>query len=279
MTAENNKENMKIEMPEKETMEMPNMEELLNILIDLNMSQNHQTVSLLMNYMNDMEENFFSVLQELDTVKEQLAHVQNTTQTKNVRHTLAELSEQMGDKIHSLQDQLKEIKISLNEKAAQLVQNFKIHGVKALNHVCEFLGVKDAMEQLKESLLDNAQSMQTSINKINTVGRELREVTTHVKNVGRAIAGKETMKVPESKEKGFFHQMKRPYQSMKHFCVNQAAKLEKGIEAMERLEKSANKTAQKPSIMETLQKFKEQQAGQKKAMPIPGQEKKQENTL
>lgn len=279
MAAENNKESMTIEMPEQETMKMPDMEELLNILIDLNMSQSQQTVSLLMNYMNDMEENFFSVLQELDTVKEQLAHVQNTTQTKNVRHTLAELSEQMGDKIHSLQDQLKEIKISLNEKAAQLVQNFKTHGVKALNHVCDFLGIKDSMAQLKESLLENAQSMQTSIDKINTVERELREVTTHVKNVGRAIAGKETMTVPEPKEKGFFYQIKRPYQSMKHFCMNQAGKLEKGIETMERLEKSVSRKEPKPSILKKLQSFKEQQVEQKKATPVQGQEKKQENTL
>lgn len=270
---------MKIEIPEPETAEMPNMEELLNILIDVNTLQSQQTISLLMNYMNDMEENFFSVLQELDTVKEQLANVQNTMQTRTVRNTLSELSENMGNKVAQLQIQLKEIKVSLNEKAAQLLQNYKKQGIKALNHVCGFLGIKETMTQLKESLLDNAQNMQESMDKIDNVAKELRGVSTHVKNVGRAMAGKETKAVPEQKEKGFFYQMKRPYQSMKHFCENQAVKLEKGIATMESLEQSANKAAQKPSIMETLQTLKAQQTVQKKATPTMKQEKKQENTL
>ena len=61
-------ENEKIEVAEEKETEMPNVEELLKILLDVNLEQNRQTVHLLMNYMNDIEENFFSVLEELDTV-------------------------------------------------------------------------------------------------------------------------------------------------------------------------------------------------------------------
>lgn len=278
MAAESNKDNMKIDIPEQETANTPGVEALLEILIDLNMSQSQQTVSLLMNYMNDMEENFFSVLQELDTVKEQLANIHKTPQTQEVCQTLSQLTGQTGDKIASLQGQLKEVRVSLNEKAARLVQNFKDHGIKALNHVCEFLGIKETMTQLKESLLDNAVNMQASMDKIDNVANELREASTHAKNVGRVMAGKETLAVPGSREKGFFHQIKRPYQSMKSFCMKQATKLEKGIESMERLEKSAGRATQKPSITAKLQNFKEQQDAQKKAAPAMHQEKKQENT-
>lgn len=77
-------ENEKIEVAEEKETEMPNVEELLKILLDVNLEQNRQTVHLLMNYMNDIEENFFSVLEELDTVKAQLAQVQQTPQTKEV---------------------------------------------------------------------------------------------------------------------------------------------------------------------------------------------------
>lgn len=65
-------ENEKIEVEEEKETEMPNVEELLKILLDVNLEQNRQTVHLLMNYMNDIEENFFSVLEELDTVKAQM---------------------------------------------------------------------------------------------------------------------------------------------------------------------------------------------------------------
>ena len=84
-------ENEKIEVAEEKETEMPNVEELLKILLDVNLEQNRQTVHLLMNYMNDIEENFFSVLEELDTVKAQLAQVQQIPQTKEVRHTLSDL--------------------------------------------------------------------------------------------------------------------------------------------------------------------------------------------
>ena len=52
-------ENEKIEVAEEKETEMPNLEELLKILLDVNLEQNRQTVHLLMNYMNDIEENFF----------------------------------------------------------------------------------------------------------------------------------------------------------------------------------------------------------------------------
>ena len=49
-------ENEKIEVAEEKETEMPNVEELLKILLDVNLEQNRQTVHLLMNYMNDIEE-------------------------------------------------------------------------------------------------------------------------------------------------------------------------------------------------------------------------------
>lgn len=292
MAAEAKQENMKIEMPEQEQTEMPGVEELLKILIDLNMSQSQQSVSLLMNYMNDVEENFFSVLQELSEVKEQLGNIQNTPQTKETRRTLSELAGQMGERAASLREQMRGWRLALNEKAAQLVQNFKERGIEALNNVCGFLGVKDTMTQMREAMLTHAENMQGSMDKIDRVSQELREVSTHAKNVGRAMTGKETVKVPEAKDSGFFYQMKRPYQSMKNFCEKQAEKLEKGIERMEHMEQSADQSMQKrmeqkaertlgtkPSIMGKLQDLKEKQESQAKAAPMAEKAKTQENAL
>lgn len=292
MTAETKQENMKIEMPEQEQMEMPGVEELLKILIDLNMSQNQQSVSLLMNYMNDVEENFFHVLQDLDAVKEQLANIQNTPQTRETRRTLSELAGQMRERAASLREQMRGWRTALNEKAAQLVRNFKERGIEALNNVCGFLGVKDTMTQMREALVAHAENMQGSMDKIDRVSQELREVSTHAKNVGRAMTGKEAVEVPEARDSGFFYQMKRPYQSMKNFCEKQAEKLEKAIKRMEHMEQSADQSMlkrmeqkaerrleTKPSIMGKLQDLKEKQESQAKAAPMAEKAKTQENAL
>lgn len=285
MTAEMNQDNMKIDMPEQEQMEMPGMEELLKILIDLNMSQSQQSVSLLMNYMNDVEENFFTVLQELDAVKEQLANIQTTPQNKETRHTLSELAGKMEEAAASMQEQIREWRVAFSFKATQLVRNFKERGVEALNNVCGFLGIKDILIQSKETMLFRAEQMQESMDKIDKVSQELREASTHTKNVGRAIVGKEAKEVPEAKESGFFHQMKRPYQSLKNFCEKQAEKLENGIAKMERMEQAADQSVQKrmeqrkPSIMEKLHDLKEKQESQTKAVPMAEKAKTKENAL
>ena len=285
-------ENEKIEVAEEKETEMPNVEELLKILLDVNLEQNRQTVHLLMNYMNDIEENFFSVLEELDTVKAQLA--QQTPQTKEVRHTLADLMQNLQEQANHLQEQIHSMKTRLNEKAAQLVQNFKDQGVTALNHVCEFLGVKENLTQMRESLLQSAKEMQGSMDKIDQVAGELRAATTHVKNVGRAIVGKEAQEVAQPKEGGFFYQMKRPYRAMQDFCLKNAGKIEKDIHKIENLEQRVEKIAdgkkaagveklpdkqEKSSIMEKLQSMKEKQAGQQKTAPMVETAKKQEAAL
>lgn len=273
---------------------MPNVEELLKILLDVNLEQNRQTVHLLMNYMNDIEENFFSVLEELDTVKAQLAQVQQIPQTKEVRHTLSDLIQNLQGQANHLQEQIHGMKTRLNEKAAQLVQNFKDQGVTALNHVCEFLGVKESLTQIRESLLQSAKEMQSSMDKIDQVAGELRATTTHAKNVGRAMVGKEAQEVAQPKEGGFFYQMKRPYQAMKDFCLKNAGKIEKDIHKIENLEQRVEKIAdgkkaasveklpdkqEKSSIMEKLQSMKEKQAGQQKTAPMAETAKKQEAAL
>lgn len=287
-------ENEKIEVAEEKETEMPNVEELLKILLDVNLEQNRQTVHLLMNYMNDIEENFFSVLEELDTVKAQLAQVQQTPQTKEVRHTLADLMQNLQEQANHLQEQIHSMKTRLNEKAAQLVQNFKDQGVTALNHVCEFLGVKENLTQMRESLLQSAKEMQGSMDKIDQVAGELRAATTHVKNVGRAIVGKEAQEVAQPKGGGFFYQMKRPYRAMQDFCLKNAGKIEKDIHKIENLEQRVEKIAdgkkaagveklpdkqEKSSIMEKLQSMKEKQAGQQKTAPMVETAKKQEAAL
>lgn len=236
-------ENEKIEVAEEKETEMPNIEELLKILLDVNLEQNRQTVHLLMNYMNDIEEKIFFVLEELDTVKAQLAQVQQIPQTKEVRHTLADLMQNLQGQANHLQEQIHSMKTRLNEKAAQLVQNFKNQGVAALNHVCVFLGVKESLTQIRESLLQSAKEMQSSMDKIDQVAEELRAATTHAKNVGRAVVGKEAQEVAQPKEGGFFYQMKRPYQAMQDFCLKNARKIEKDIHKIENLEQRVGKIA------------------------------------
>ena len=251
-----------------EQMGMPGVEELLKILIDINQAQSAQSVALLMNYMNDMEEQFHSVMQELSSVKEQLAHMQNTPQTHPVKDALTKLPTKLEEKVTNLKTQFHEIRLDINEKAKQLVENFKEGGITALGNVCEFLGIKECMESLKATFEKGAADMQGSMDKIDAVSAELREVGNHTKNVGKALVGKELKETPQAKQSGFFHNMKKPYQGMKNIYDKGVAGLEKAISKMENLEATAERIGEKekPSIMGKLQKLKTAQ-DENKALP------------
>lgn len=281
------KENMTIDVAEEPVKEMPNVEELLKILIDLNMAQEQQTVHLLMNYMNDVEENFYNVLEELDMVKEQLHQIQQTPQSKTLRYRLTEVSGQLEQRISAMQEKIGSMRATLNEKAGKAVQKFKEHGVTALNHVCETLGIKEMIVSLRDDLLRTAGDMQASIDKIDRVSQELRETATHTRNIGRALSGKETLATPEAKEHGFFHHIKRPYQGMKQFCLRKAGEMDKGIAKLEALEQGAGQIQEgrkklqeqgkdKPSIMDKLTTYQKSQGVN---APAATQNKKKENVL
>lgn len=238
---------------------MPNMEELLKILTELNQEQNRQILSLMMEYMNEMEKNFSSVLKELDAVKGQLSAYEKDA-PKDMRAALSDLPGELQEKISVRQGQLKELKADLNEKAALAVQSFKEHGVSALNHVCEFLGIKEKLLQMRLSLLENAQEMQAAMDRIDKAGREFQKAVSHAKNIGRAMSGKELAEAPEQKEKGLFHMMKQVCLRRKDTCTIKAAKLGKFISGLEQLEKSAEKS--KESVISRLQEHKDRQNGQ-----------------
>lgn len=270
----------KVEVLSEEQSGMPNLAELLTILINQNMEQNAQSVNLLMNYMDQMEEQFTSVREELSRVKEQLTHVQDNEQTQGVKERLTALAEHTEKKLATIQEKITVLKHNLNEKAAQVVTSFKQKGISALHNVCDFLGIKEAMIEIRADLMESAVDMQKSMDKIDLVSSELREVITHAKNVGKALVGKEISSVPQAKAKGFFYSLKQPYLSMKGFCEKGIIKMERGIAKMEALEKAAGKSSQKkPSIKEKMEEMKKRQESKETKEPSMSNTKKQEATI
>ncbi len=254
---------------------MPNMEELLKILKDFNQEQNRQMVSLMMEYMNEMEKNFSSVLQELDAVKGQLAHEKDMS--KDMKSALSDLSGELREKVSVQQKQLNELKTDINGRAALAVQSFKAHGVSALNHVCELLGIKEKLLQMRMSLLQNAQEMQAAMDKIDTMSQEFQKAVHHTKNMGRAMKGKELQDAPGQKENKFFHMMKQRCQRRKNDYTIKAAKLGKFISGLERLEKSAEKG--KESVISKLQEHQERQKEKARSAPEAAKGKLQEAAI
>lgn len=241
------------------------VESLLKVLIGLNKLSQEQQITLLLNQMNQMEKNYNSVLHELSSVKEQLAQM-NAPQEKRsaIIAAVVDFEGNVKSKYHELQDMGK----NLNDKSAEMIQKFKENGVKALNNVCKFLGIKEALIKLKDHMQTNAVEMQGSIDKINKVADEFKNAVVHTQNVGKAIAGKETIDPATKEQSKFFERLKSPYLKMKNFYVSMSKKLSKAIEKFENLEQKASRSSVKEKLEDNIAK-----ASAADSREIPQQEK------
>lgn len=257
---------------------MENVDELLKILFAAKMLREGQQVDILLNRMSEMEKNYSSVLQELADVKEQLGGIldraENGTMIQQHKGVFTQLAEQMDNKIAESYQKLQEVKSDLNAKAKQVVQKFRDSGVAALNNVCEFLGIKEKLIAMRDNARSLDMDMQNSIEKIDKIETELGSAVSHLKNVGRTIAGKES---PNAADHGqnkllskIFALVRQPYINQQSKYAERAEKLDKAIEKFNSLEKKA-------SVLEKLSANKQELSANDGKNAVDHEKKREEN--
>ena len=266
-----------IEADERMSAAMPKVEELLQILIETNQQQAAQSVAFMMEFMDSMEGQLESVNQELQAVRSELNALQDAPGAPTIKERLTNMIKGLEQTAASLQARIKEMKDNLNERAGQVVDNFKKQGIKALAGVTQTLGLKAMLSSIQTSFETRFAKMEDSIGQIYEVERKYRESVMHVKNAGRTLMGKETQKEAAYPEKGFFANMRKPYQSMKNIYALGMAEAKRAVAKVERLEQAGKQAAKgKTSIAEKLKKFKvDQEKADKEGVRNHGQTARQ----
>lgn len=262
-----------IDVNEGRSAAMPNVEGLLQILIESNQQQAAQSVAFMLDFMDRMEEQLETVNQELKAVRGELNHLQNTPETKTLRARLSRWGEVLETKVQELQERINQTKAVLNEKAGQVINDFKQRGIRALDNVTKVLAIKPLATALHDVLKRQAISMEGSIDSINQTEKRYRESVHHVKNAGRAIRGKEAEKEINYPEKGVFAAMRGPYQQMHNLYSRGIAQVNRLLSGIDKLEKAGVKAkVRKVSISQKLKQFKEKQIeADKQSVPDVGQ--------
>lgn len=226
-------------------------EELAKILMACNRLREEQQVSILLEQIKEMEKSYSATLKELDAVKTQLKDLsQGVAEAK--RSSLSQIINETDARLTEQRNVLQKIGKSLNEGAKHIVEKFKQIGIKALNNVCTFLGIKEKLTELRDCARSNEMTMKSSVEKIEKVESELAAVKLHAKNVIRALAGKETAVSENEKKSKFFESLKAPYLKQQKKYAQKCEKLNKAIEKFDSLEKNANAGRNKDSVIEKL---------------------------
>lgn len=228
--------------------ELSNVVELQKILTVCNMLRENQQIDLLVNRITELEKNYTDVMQELDSVKERLQELESKDKSPDMTSEgiasklVKEANVKMNRQYHSIQNMKKD----LNVKARQLVQNFKDSGIKSLNKVCQFLGIKEKLVELREVTGSREMDAKETISKIENIQNELGLAKLHMKNAGRTIADKEQLnpaQVATTKRgliyKGLNH-IKMSYCNQVEKYAAEEKRLDKAIEKFNALEEKAS---------------------------------------
>ena len=253
-----------------ETLQVPigeqeHLKEFFKLLSQNGQQQEASEFSSLVTQLNQMEKQYTAVLSELKAVREQLESIQDN----GIKATVTKSVSSAQQKVEQAKDQLGHIRTSLSDMVKQTLAAVKQHGISALNKAADFMGIKAALNDMRDNLNASISDTQKSIDRINAVGRELHALNEHGKNLGRALIGKEAAELTQRNEdKGVLAAIAKPLKKSKAMLEGMEKGVTRALQSIDRLEKAAARgKEEKPSVREGLKAAKQQESKEKPPTP------------
>lgn len=212
------------------------VKEFMKLLME-NRPEMGQEYAAMLRQVDSMAEKLDAALNELREVKGQLSRVQE----KPAVWSASRVADMVEGRIHMVHDRLSVMKARIVEGAREAAENFRHMGVAALDRAVSGLGIKRTLEDVKIDLDSSAADMQKSIERIEVIGSELRSVGGHVKNIARAVAGKEQQAVDGGREGRFQAAVLAPMRREKVMLDRLCGMVSAAISSVERLERAAGR--------------------------------------
>lgn len=253
-----------------ETLQVPigeqeHLKEFFKLLSQNGQQQEASEFSSLVTQLNQMEKQYTAVLSELKAVREQLESIQDN----GIKATVTKSVSSAQQKVEQAKDQLGHIRTSLSDMVKQTLAAVKQHGISALNKAADFMGIKAALNDMRDNLNASISDTQKSIDCINAVGSELHALNEHGKNLGRALIGKEAAELTQRNEdKGVLAAIAKPLKKSKAMLEGMEKGVTRALQSIDRLEKAAARgKEEKPSVREGLKAAKQQESKEKPPTP------------
>lgn len=241
----------------KNLLEQENMKTFLQLLDENGMHDEKLSVQLLAGYVDQMEFQFNTVLEELKNVRQEL----NTIQDKTLRATATRAVDKVANKVEEAKGQLMKLKDHIITTVDKAVTGFKERGKSALVTAMKSMNVTGLLENIKSGLNHAAQSADHEIDKLTKLGNEIHAVNAHMKNAGRALVGKEIKGIePRDMNKGILSKVQECFFFSMDVFSNTAQKTEDILGTVKKLEGKSNS---KKSVKTELQNIKNSQQNNK----------------
>lgn len=234
-------------------MDQENMKKFLQLLEENGMHDGKLSVQLLAGYVDQIESQFTTVLDELKNVRQELSMIQD----KTLRATASRAVDKVVNKVEEAKGQLLKLKKRIMKTVDKAVSDFKEHGKSALVSAMKSLNVKGLMENIKDGLHQAVQSTDHGINHLTKLGDNIHVSNMHLKNAGRAFVGKEANDmIPRDTEKGLLVKIQNGLFATMCALTTMAKKTDNTISTIQDFEQ---KYESKKSIKAELKDIKEKQ--------------------
>ena len=255
------------------------VQQFMKLLVENGRRGQAMDLSQLMWYMDGMNRQFEAVLAELQEVREQLAQEKRPS----IREHMENAASVLEEKALAVRDKLTGLWEKITQCAADAVRNFKEMGVSALDGAVSALGVKKALEAVQDGISGLVADTRKSIEKVEDMGHDLRSAGGHLKNVGRALLGKEAQVVNGGQEGRFQSVVLAPMRATQRLlsgmnnatlaAIGSAEHLEqraaevRAAKAERTAEKPGKRLMKRPSIRKDLEAKKLEAAARAAAAP------------
>ena len=237
------------------------VKELLAVLREHN-SPSEKDFLAVLNQVGAMEKQLEAAVKELAAMRQELKIAQE--QNHPVKTALQKTVIVTQGQVLDFRERLTELKQNIIDGCKNAVAAFKERGISALDNVARFLKVRPILETMRDTLTKDIQYDDKAIAKIEAISTEYHQAGRHLKNMGRAMLGREALQ--EVKQPGKLAAViSAPFRAERSCFAAMKQNADKALGAISRLEERA--AEKKPSIRETLATHNEKITQAKKDAP------------
>lgn len=243
-------------------MDNEHVKELLAILRENN-SPSAKDFLALLKQVGQMERQLDAAVKELAAMRQELRTAQE--QNHPVKTALQKAVIIMQGQVLDLWERLAELKQNVIGGCKNAIAAFQEKGISALDNVARFFKIRPILESMREDLSKGIKLNEATISNIEYVSTEYHEAGLHIKNMVRAMAGKEA--IQEAKAVGKLAQALKAPSQANLACLSAVKKgLDTALSRLTVLERAAEK---KPSIREAIETHNKKIAQAQKTAPNP----------
>lgn len=223
-------------------MEEPAVRELLGLMKQYN-SPGREDLLAMCQQIAGLEQQLNSALEELSVMRRELAKARESP----VKRALQKTVEGLEKVTKGLCTRLDSLKEKIVEGCKKTLAAFREHGVSALAHTAEFLHIRPALEGINRELEKAVAFDDKALSIIETASREYHEAGRHLKNIVRAVQGREALAEPKGPG-ALARGLSLPFRQDRRLICAMQSRTEGALKRLERLEQAA-----RPPIRQTME--------------------------